>query len=214
MGRPNSSYWDRKASRYALPRVGERLRSVDKGNAQQALQVVQDHLRPDMDLLEFGCGTGAAAIALAPLVERILATDISEGMLDVARDDAKAAGIDTVTFERTAIEDFSAPDRSFDAVIGLRVLPFLADPDAAIAKARQFLKPGGIFVCSINFVPGNPKWLMLFSGIAAALGMLPRTRNISPQALEASLSAAGFTIDRCWMPDRGNAVILVAKASD
>lgn len=214
MGRQNSTYWDRTASRYALPRVGEQLRSTDKGNARQALEVSQDYLKPDMDLLEFGCGAGAMAMEAAPLVKHILAIDVSEGMLQVARDDAQAAGLDTVTFERTAIEDFNAPDKSFDAVIGLRVLPYLADPDAAIAKVRQWLKPGGIFVCSTDFVPGNPKWLMLFSGIAAALGMLPRTRNISAQALEASLLAAGFAVDRRWQSDRGNAVILVAKTAD
>ncbi len=214
MGRPNSTYWDRTASRYALPRVGERLRSVDKDNARQALQVVQDDLRPDMEVLEFGCGAGAAALAFAPFVKHIQAIDIAEGMLQVARDEATAAGIDAVTFERTAIEDFGAPDRRFDAVIGLRVLPYLADPDAAIARVRQWLKPSGIFICSTNFVPGNPKWLMFFSGIAAALGMVPRTRNLSAQTLESSLSASGFTIDRRWMPDRGNAVIFMAKRAD
>ena len=214
MGRPNSGYWDRTASRYALPRVGEQLRSVDKRGARQALEVVQDYLQPDMELLEFGCGAGATAFAFAPFVKHILAIDISEGMLKVARGDAGAAGIDTVTFERIAIEDFGASDRSFDAVIGLRVLPYLADPDTAIARVRQLLKPGGIFVCSTNFVPGEPKWLTLLCGIAATLGMMPRTRKLSAQTLESSLSASGFAIDRRWMPERGNAVILVAKTAD
>ena len=214
MSRVNSGYWDRQASRYALERVGDRLRATNRSTAKQDLQVAQDYLRPDMEMLDFGCGTGATAIAFAPFVKHILAIDISEPMLQVAREEAKTAGIDTVTFEQAAIEDFGTPDQRFDAAVGLRVLPFLADPDAVIAKIRQLLKPGGIFVCSTRFMTEYPGWLSLLTGIAAALGMLPRTKNLSDQALEDSLTASGFTIDRRWMPDRGNAVTLVAKLAD
>ena len=214
MGRVNSGYWDRTASRYSLERVGDRLRAKDKSAAAQDLEVAQDYLRPDMKVLDFGCGAGATAIAFAPFVEHILAIDISERMLQIAREEAKTAGIDTVTFEQAAIEDFGAPDEGYDAVLGLRVLPYLADPDAAIAKVRQLLKPGGIFVCGTVFMPEMPGWLSLLTGIAAALGMLPRTRNLSAQALEGSLAASGFTIERRWMPDRGNAVTFVAKTAD
>ena len=215
MSRPNSGYWDRTASRYALPRVGERMRYVDKGTTRRALQLVQDHLQPDMDLLEFGCGAGATAIAFAPFVKHILAIDISEGMLKVARGDAKAAGIDTITFERTAIEDLGAPDGRYDAIIGLRVLQYLADHDAVIALVQRMLKPGGLFVSSTVFMRTEPpKWLTLAMGIAEALGMVPKSGNLSPQALEASLTAAGFTIDRRLMPDTGNTAILVAKKAD
>ena len=214
MSRVNSGYWDRKASRYALERVGERLRATSRSAAKQDLQVAQDYLRPDMEMLDFGCGTGATAIAFAPFVKHIQAIDISEPMLEVAREEANSAGIDIVAFEQAAIEDFGSPDQRFDAVIGLRVLPYLADPDAVIAKIRQLLKPGGIFVCGTTFMPEMPGWLSLLTGIAAALGMLPRTRNLSAQALEDSLTASGFTIDHRWMPDRGNAVTFVAKTAD
>ena len=214
MSRPTSGYWDRAASRYALERVGDQLRARDKSAAKQDLQVAQDYLRPDMEVLEFGCGAGATAVAFAPFVKHILAIDISKPMLEVAREVAKSAGIDTVTFDQAAIEDFGASDQRFDAVIGLRVLNHLADPDAVIAKVRRLLKPGGIFVCGTTFMPGNPKWFAFMTGIAAALGMLPRTTHLTAQALEDSLTASGFTIENRWMPDRGNAVTLVAKIAD
>ena len=215
MGRPNSGYWDRTASRYALPRVGEQLRSVDKRGARQALEVVQDYLQPDMELLEFGCGAGATAFAFAPFVKHILAIDISEGMLKVARDDAKAAGIDTVTFEQTAIEGLSAPEGRYDAIIGLRVLQYLADRNEAIAQVRRMLKPGGLFVSSTVFMRTEPpKWVALPMRIAEVLGMVPKSGNLSPQALEASLTTAGFAIDSRVMPDTGNTTILVAKKQD
>ncbi len=214
MSRANSGYWDRTASRYSLERVGARLRATDRSNAGQDLQVAQDYLGPDMEILEFGCGSGATAIAFAPFVKHILAIDISGPMLQIARDEAKTAGIDTVTFEQAAIEEYGASDARFDAVIGLRVLLYLADPDAVIAKVRRLLRPGGIFICGTSFVPGNPKWLALFTGVAAALGMLPRTRTLTAQALEASLAASGFTIEHRWAPNRGNAVTVVARTAD
>jgi len=45
-------------------------------------------LKPDMDVLDFGCGTGLLTLRMAPLVRSITGVDSSRGMLNVLREKA------------------------------------------------------------------------------------------------------------------------------
>ena len=198
-----------------MPRVGERKRYMDRFHARQNLQMVQDDLRPDMEMLDLGCGAGATAIAFAPFVKHILAIDFSERLVQIAQEEAKVAGVDSITFEQVAIEDFTAPDECFDAIVGFRVLPYLPDRGAVIAKVRRMLKPGGLFLTSIVSMRTElANWAALLIRISAALGMSPRSETLSPEALEGSLESCGFTIVRRCRPDKAIAEIFVAKKAD
>lgn len=53
---------------------------------------------PDETVLDLGCGTGAIALALAPDAERVVSRDISEGMLEQARQKARDRGIENAEF--------------------------------------------------------------------------------------------------------------------
>jgi cyclopropane fatty-acyl-phospholipid synthase-like methyltransferase len=53
---------------------------------------------PEDTVLDLGCGTGAIALALAPDAERVVGRDISEGMLEQAREKAQAHGITNAEF--------------------------------------------------------------------------------------------------------------------
>ena len=67
-----------------------------------------------MEVLEIGCGSGTTAIAHAPLVGHIRATDLSTKMVEIAKDKAKAAGITNVTFEALSVDALGVPDASID----------------------------------------------------------------------------------------------------
>ena len=95
-----SRFWDRHAEGYAKRPV------ADEAAYQKKLQVTQEYLRPEMEVLEFGCGTGSTALVHAPHVRHIRAIDISAKMLDIARGKAEAAKVGNVTFEQAAIDDF------------------------------------------------------------------------------------------------------------
>jgi ubiquinone/menaquinone biosynthesis C-methylase UbiE len=202
---PSSRFWDRIARRYARQPV------ADEAAYRTKLAKTQEYLRPDMEVLEFGCGTGSTALVHAPHVRHIRATDISEKMLEIARDKAAAAKIDNVTFEQAAIDDFQAPDESFDVVLGHSILHLLHDRDAVIAKVHRMLKPGGAFVSSTTCIGDMSA---LFRPLLAAghfLGLLPLVRVFSDRSLVDSLLAAGFLIDHQWRPGKGKAVFIVAQ---
>ena len=203
-----SRFWDRHAEGYAKRPV------ADEAAYQKKLQVTRDYLRPEMEVLEFGCGTGSTALVHAPRVAHIRAIDISAKMLEIARRKAADAGIGNVTFEQAAIDDFEAPAESFHAVLGLSILHLLADRDAAIAKVHRLLKPGGLFVTSTACIADMKplyRLFMLVVPLGRVFGLLPLVRAFSAQDLRASLTAAGFSIEHDWRPGEDKAVFIVAR---
>ena len=201
-------FWDRHAEGYAKRPV------ADEAAYQKKLQVTRDYFRPDMEVLEFGCGTGSTAITHAPHVKHILAIDISSKMIEIARRKADAQQVDNVTFRQSTIDDFQAPGGSFDAVLGLSILHLLADKDAVIANVRDMLKPGGIFVSSTACLGDTMKFFKYIGPIGAFLGVIPMVQVFTRRELEDSLTGAGFALDHQWQPGKGKAVFIVAKKAE
>lgn len=205
MTQPSSRFWDKIADRYARQPV------KDEAAYQKKLEITQSYLRPDMKLLEFGCGTGTTALKHAPFVNRILATDISARMLEIAEQKAETAGIGNVLFERSAIDGFSAPDNSFDAVLGMSILHLLADRDMAIGKVFKMLKPGGVFVSSTVCLGNTMKFFKLIGPLGRALGVLPLLKVFTTHELVDNIKERGFDIEYEWSPGKGTSVFIVAR---
>lgn len=200
-----AKFWDRIAERYSNSPVS------DEAAYQKKLKVTREYLQPHMELLEIGCGTGSTAIAHAPYVKRIRATDISSKMIEIARAEAKGQGVENVTFEQSAIDELSAPDRSFDAVLALSILHLLENKEEAIAKVYRMLKPGGVFITSTACLGDTMKFFKVIAPIGRFLGLIPLVRVFTSQELVSSLTNAEFEIDYQWRPGKGIAVFMVAK---
>jgi ubiquinone/menaquinone biosynthesis C-methylase UbiE len=143
-------------------------------------------------ILDVGTGTGRAAIALAKRGAIVTGVDASAEMLEVAARRAKDAGV-AVTFTRGDAHRLDFPDRSFDAVVCLRVLMHTPDWRASLRELCR--------VASGRVVFDYPS---LYS--AAALQALVRRvthridpaveayRVFSPAAVARELARAGFHV--------------------
>jgi len=205
--RSASRFWDRTAESYAKKPV------ADEATYQKKLDITRGYLRPEMEVLEFGCGTGSTAITHAPHVKHIRAIDISAKMIEIARGKADAQGVENVTFEQQTLDALEVPDQSYDAVLGLSILHLLEDKDAAIAEVHRVLKPGGIFVSSTACIADHMKWFELIAPIGRFFGLIPMVKVFTQDELVRSLEAAGFEIEHRWHPGKGKAVLIVAKRS-
>ena len=201
----SAKFWDRVAQRYSKRPV------ADEAAYQKKLQVTRDYLRPGMEVLELGCGTGSTAILHAPCVKHILATDISSNMIEIARGKAGAEEIENITFERSAIEELDVPDRSLDAVLALSVLHLLSDWKAVISRVHNMLKRGGIFVTSTACIGDSMKFFKIVAPIGKFFGLMPLVMVFTTKELEESISDAGFKIDCQWQPGKNKAVFIVAR---
>lgn len=96
-------------------------------------------------VLEIGCGTGRHTVRLAAQGNRVVAVDISPGMLSVAR--AKLARSDAVQFLEA---DFLSEDcgSAFDAALAALVLEHVSDLALFFSKVAVALRPGGHFFLS------------------------------------------------------------------
>lgn len=200
-----AKFWDRHADGYAKRPV------PDEAIYQQKLAVTREYLRPDMAVLEIGCGTGSTAIAHAPHVKHIRATDISSKMIAIARRKAEAANVSNVTFEAAAIDELEVPDASLDVVMGHSILHLLDDKEAALARVYRMLKPGGVFVTSTACLGDKMKWFKVIGAVGHFLRLLPLVRVFTRKELKDSITNAGFEIDHEWQPDKGVAVFIVAQ---
>ena len=163
-----------------------------------------------MRVLEIGCGTGLVAIAHAPFVGHIRATDASANMLAIAKRRAADANIHNVSFEQAFAEDLDVADASIDAVLALSVLHLLDDRDAVVADVCRMLAPGGYFITNTVCLADRSIFLRIVARLGALLRLLPSIRSLSRQELENGLVATGFELLQTWRPNDGMAVFIVA----
>ncbi|MEL7360350.1 MAG: class I SAM-dependent methyltransferase [Cyanobacteria bacterium J06560_6] len=200
-----SQFWDKIADKYSQQPI------ADEAAYQKKLAVTQGYFRPDMEVLEIGCGTGSTAILHGPYVKHIRAIDFSAEMIAIAQSKAEAENIQNVTFEQATIEDLDIPEQSLDVVLGLSILHLLREKEAAIAQVYQMLKPGGLFVTSTVCIGDTMSWFKLIAPVGRFLGFLPFVQVLTVQSLADSLTQAGFELDYQWQPNKSSAVFIVAK---
>ncbi len=104
--------------------------------------------------LEIGSGTGYFSLNMMQngVIDSVVCSDISEGMLKVVERSAGMLGFgDRVTTLHTEAEGFPFEDESFDLVFGHAVLHHLPDLQASFDEFFRLLKPGGMI-----FFAGEP----------------------------------------------------------
>ena len=183
-------FWNAAAKSYAAQPV------ADPAAFERKIDITRDLIRPDHTVLEIGCGTGSLALRLASSAAEVHGLDISREMVRIARDKAKAQGVQNVYFHEGAFDDSFAvfgPD-SVDGVCAYSILHLLQDRPAALRRMFSLLKPGGFLVCSTaclgeSWVPYGPvirvmQWLGKAPWVDATLS--------KPQ-LHADVRAAGFS---------------------
>jgi len=94
-----------------------------------------------LDVLDYGCGHGMAAVVLARAGARVTGLDLSRGYLSEAHDRARANHV-IVRFVQANGERLPFPDAVFDRIWGNAILHHL-DLSSAAQELRRVLRPGG-----------------------------------------------------------------------
>ena len=201
----SSRFWDRMAARYAKSPI------LDEAAYQHKLELSRSYFHRDMEVLEFGCGTGGTAVLHAPFVSNIRAIDVSPRMIEIAKGKRLEAKADNLSFVVGSIENISIPDGSFDAILGLSILHLLNDKEGVIDKVQRLLKPGGVFISSTACLGDGLNFLKYILALGHKVGLIPVVKVFTAKQLIETLETAGFQIEHQWQPGKGKAVFIVAR---
>lgn len=118
--------------------------NIDRGWRRKAIKQLQP-FQPQ-SVLDIATGTGDFALLAAKMLKpkSLIATDISEGMMDVGRKKASEAGLaQMVKFQREDCMQLSFADGTFDAVTSAFGIRNFKDLDQGLREMYRVLKPGG-----------------------------------------------------------------------
>lgn len=123
--------WDRNAGRVKL--------------ANEVASAMIKAIGPtkDMDVLDFGCGTGLVTLRLQPYIRTITGVDSSSGMLDELKAKIEGQGLVNVY---TQLVDFEKGERIggvYDLIVSSMTAHHVPDTSALFRVWNELLKPGG-----------------------------------------------------------------------
>lgn len=111
-------------------------------------------LEPGDRVLEVGIGTGLT-LPMYPQDCTIVGIDLSEGMLEEARELIRKQRIKNASVQYMNANKLAFPDNSFDAVLGNLFISATSDPIGAMNEMKRVCKPGGMLVLMNHFRSKN-----------------------------------------------------------
>lgn len=129
-------FWDKISGLYDL------FENVYNKKVYKALGTsIAAYVGKDDVVLECACGTGAISKAVAVKCKKLVAVDLSKGMLKQAK--KNCSGLDNIIFKLADITKLRCRDEVFDKVIAGNVIHLLDEPVCAVKEMLRVCKTGG-----------------------------------------------------------------------
>ena len=220
-----ATMFDRIAARYDFL---NRVLSFGTDTGWRHRAIAHADIRRGMAVLDIGAGTGDLSFAAAALGARVVAIDLSPGMLAVLSRRSTDAQRVTIRPLVGNAESLPLPDATADRIVTGFTVRNVGDLGRAFAEFRRVLRPGGRVVVLELSHPPSAAFARLYSfyfdriapAIAALLGgdreayrYLPRSLRPfpGPERLAAMLREAGFTTVTYERLSLGIAAIHIAE---
>jgi ubiquinone/menaquinone biosynthesis C-methylase UbiE len=150
-------------------------------------------------VLDVCCGDGVLAIAAAARGAQVTGVDISQGMLDVAKERAASQGV-VLRLQQADARALPFPDASFDVALAMTSLCMVTDAEAAVKEMARVVVPGGRVVIgelgrlslwaiwrSLRRMLGNATWRGARFWTARELKALLRSAGLDPGTVRGAI---------------------------
>ncbi|KPH93966.1 SAM-dependent methyltransferase [Pseudoalteromonas porphyrae] len=197
-------FWNKSAIKYAKTAI------KDIKTYQKKLSITQQYLNKESEVLEFGCGSGGTAIIHAPFVKQIVATDISEKMIEIAKNKAIECNVKNVIFRQNTLDELILHNQDYDVILGLNVIHLLEDVDNSINYVYKLLKNNGVFISSTSLIGEVNLVLRLLLSLMQFIGLAPYVSVLTKNQFISKLNKAGFSVEFEWQTS-SESIFIVAK---
>lgn len=184
----DARFWNRTSRKYARGAI------ADPAGYERTLDRTKALLRADDRVLELGCGTGTTALRLAGHVQHYLATDISEGMIAIAKEKHSANPMPALAFRTATAESLAAERIKTNAVLGLNYLHLIRDLPGTLRCIHAVLERDGLFISKTPCVRDMNPLIRYVLPAMRIVGMAPYAGVFAAGELGTFISAAGFEI--------------------
>ena len=134
-------------------------------------------------VLELAAGAGDTGFEAASIVGergRLISTDFSPAMVEVARRRGSELGVGNVEHRVIDAERIELDSGSVDGVLCQSAYMLVADPAAALAETRRVLRPGGRLALSVWGAPERNPWASIGGMILVERGHMPLPEPEAP----------------------------------
>jgi SAM-dependent methyltransferase len=163
--------------------------------------------RPGDTVLELSAGPGDTGFAAAEIVGehgRLLSTDFSPEMVEVARRRGTELGLRNVDYRVIDAERIELDADSVDGVLCQSGYMLMADTAAALSETRRVLRPGGRLALSVWGAPERNPWAAIAGRFLVERGHMPPPQPGAPGTFSMGteertrelLEGSGFTAVR------------------
>jgi len=158
---PGWKKWDALTMDFLKPMGDEIIRMLNPKNGDIVLDVAS--------------GTGEPGLTIASMLDggKVIGTDIADGMLDVARENAMLRGIKNFETRVCDVSELPFDDNTFDAISCRFGFMFFPDMTLAAKEMARVLKPGGRIATSVWNVPEKNFWVTAIMSVINKNMQLP-----------------------------------------
>ena len=178
---PNSNYFDAAAATWDdNPRRIEMAKAI-VGAVRESVA-----LSHEMDVFDYGCGTGLLSLLLSSQVRRVTGADNSAGMIQALRNKVARSTQNNIEAVLLDLEQDPAPSGRYHMVVSGMAMHHIADVRKIINAFHELLLPGGyLCIADLDSEPG------VFHDAKA--GATVRHLGFKREAVVAIMAEAGFS---------------------
>ena len=200
----SEKFWDRMA------KYLDRVERKDEATNIKIIEKTRNRLKISDNVLDYGCGTGTAAIEIASSVKTVKGIDISSKMIEAAKGKTVERKVKNIDFAQTTIFDEKLIKGSFDVILCFYLLHLVEDTPKVMQRINELLKPGGLIISATPCMKGT--FLGILLSPLGKIGLIPQFISFKISELEDLIADGNFEIvETECLHQSGQQYFIVAK---